>query len=143
VANSFESEQDLQQLIGQYESIRLDFKASALLTNPTERIVKQLTEDVSGFANTEGGVIVVGIREGKNGKKSRGTEIDEGVDPIEMPPDQLEQLSASNISPAIPRLTVRPMALSGEKAGRVIYIVNVPRGITAYQARLLALLRSE
>jgi hypothetical protein len=135
VKNSLETEQDLQRLIGQFESVRLEFKASALLAHDSDRIVKQLTENVSAFANTEGGVIVIGIREGKSGQKSVATEIDEGVDPNEMPPDRLEQLIASNISPSIPGLTVRPILLSGEKAGRVIYIVNVPRGTTAYQAR--------
>jgi len=45
------TEADLRALIGQYESIRLDFKASALLSQPVERIVKQLTEDVSAFAD--------------------------------------------------------------------------------------------
>jgi predicted HTH transcriptional regulator len=77
--NALQTEHDLQQLMGQYESLRLDFKASALLAQPSERIVKQLTEDVSAFANTEGGVIVIGIREGKRGSKSIASEIDEGV----------------------------------------------------------------
>ncbi len=133
--NIIQTEQDLQQLIGQYESIRLDFKASALLAQPSEQIVKQLTEDVSGFANTEGGVIVIAIREGKSGKKSIATEIDEGVDPTDMSPERLEQLIASNISPAIQGLTVRSISLSGAKAGRAAYVVTVPRGNTAYQAR--------
>jgi len=128
-------EQDLQQLIGQYESIRLDFKASALLNQPPDRVIKQLTEDVSAFANTEGGVIVIGIREGKSGKKSVAIEIDEGVDPVQMSPERLEQLVASNISPPIPGLTVQPIPLSGPKAGRVAYVVTVPKGTTAYQAR--------
>lgn len=133
--NSIETEQDLQQLIGQYESIRLDFKASALLAQPTDRTIKQLTEDVSAFTNTEGGVVVVGISEGKRGKKSIAVEIDEGVDPLQVSPEWLEQIIASNISPPIPGLTVRPIPLSGPKAGRVAYVVTVPKGTTAYQAR--------
>jgi predicted HTH transcriptional regulator len=52
--DNIQNEQDLQQLIGQYESIMLDFKSSALLEQPTDRIIKQLAEDVSAFANTEG-----------------------------------------------------------------------------------------
>lgn len=75
------SEEDRHALIGQYESIRLDFKASALLNQPTDRVVKQLTEDVSAFANAEGGVIVIGLRESASGKRSVAAEVDEGVDP--------------------------------------------------------------
>ncbi len=130
-----ETEADLQQLVGQHESIRLEFKASALLAQPTEQIVKQLAEDASAFANTEGGVIVIGIREGKSGKKSVAKEIDEGVNPVQMTPERLEQLISSNISPPIPALRVRPIALSGAKAGRFAYVVTVPKGTTAYQAR--------
>ncbi len=132
---SIETEEDLKQLIGQYESIRLDFKASALLDQPKERIEKQLTEDVSAFANTEGGVIVIGLREGRHGRKSVAKEIDEGCDPLVMPPETLEQIITSNISPPIPGLRVRPILLSGDKEGRVAYIVTVPKGSTAYQAR--------
>jgi hypothetical protein len=134
--DSFRTEQDLQKLIGQYESLRLDFKASALLNSqPPDRIVKQLTEDVSAFANTEGGVIVIGIKESKNGRKSVGSAIDEGVDPAIMPPERLEQLITANISPQILGLVVRPIQLSGVKSGRVAYVIFVPKGVTAYQAR--------
>jgi hypothetical protein len=135
IESNIETEEDLRKLIGQYESVRLDFKASALLDQPTERIIKQLTEDVSAFANTEGGVVVIGLSEGKRGKKSVAVEIDEGVDPVRIPPEWLEQIIASNISPSIPGLTVRPIQLSGDKAGRVAYVVRVPKGVTAYQAR--------
>jgi hypothetical protein len=130
---AFETEEDLQQLVGQYESIRLDFKASALLEQANQQIVKQLTEDVSAFANTEGGVVVIGIREGKAGKKSVAKEIDEGVDPSRTP-EWLEQLIASNISPAIPGLRVRSVPLAGTKSGRAAFVITVPRGTTAYQA---------
>ncbi len=132
---NFFTEQDLQRLIGQYESIRLDFKASALLSQPPPRIVKQLTEDVSAFANTEGGIIVIGIKESKSGRKSVGAEIDEGVDPSQMSPERLEQLIAGNISPSLTGLVVRPIPLTGTKAGRLAYVVIVPKGTTAYQAR--------
>ena len=81
--HNIETEQDLQRLLGQFESIRLEFKASALLAQPTDRIVKQLTEEVSAFANTEGGMLIIGISEGKSGRKSVAVEIDEGVDPVQ------------------------------------------------------------
>ncbi|MFQ5903576.1 MAG: helix-turn-helix domain-containing protein [Candidatus Binatia bacterium] len=133
--NKIETEQDLERLLGQYESIRLDFKASALLAQPTDRIVKQLAEDVSAFANTEGGVIVIGIKEGKQGKKCVAVEIDKGIDPVQVSPERLEQLIASNVSPPIPGLTVRPVPLSGPKSGRFVYVVTVPKGTTAYQSK--------
>ena len=130
-----ETEVDLKQLLGQYESIRLEFKASGLLLQPAQRIVDQLAQEVSAFANTEGGTIVIGIREGKSGKKSIAAEIDEGVEPATMSPESLEQLVASNISPALPGLTVRAIPLLGTREGRLAFVITVPKGSTAYQAR--------
>ena len=43
---NIETEEDLRRILGQYESVRLDFKASALLDQQRDRIIKQLTEDV-------------------------------------------------------------------------------------------------
>jgi hypothetical protein len=128
------TEQDLQRYIGQSESIRLEFKASALLSHEKDLLVKELTKEVSAFANTEGGVMIIGIKEGKQGKRNIAVEIDEGTDPTHMPPDRLEALIASNISPAVPGLVVRRIDLQGPKAGRVAFVVIVPKGSTAYQA---------
>lgn len=129
------TEQDLQRYIGQSESIRLEFKASALLAHKDrDLIVRQLTEEVSAFANTEGGVMIIGLKEGKRGQRNIAVEIDEGTDPAHMPPDRLERLIASNISPAVPGLAVRQIELHGPKAGRVAFVVIVPKGSTAYQA---------
>jgi hypothetical protein len=94
-------------------------------------MVKQLTEEVSAFANTDGGVMIIGIKE----KNNIAVDIDEGTDSTQMQPDPLEQLIASNISPPVPGLMVRRIPLSGPKAGRFAYVVIVPKGSTAYQAR--------
>jgi hypothetical protein len=132
--HSIYTEQDLQRYIGQSESIRLEFKSSGLLNQDRAQMVKQLTEEVSAFANTEGGVMIIGMKEGKHGKRNIAVEIDEGTDPAHMPPDRLEALIASNISPPVPGLVVRQIELQGPKAGRLAFVVIVPKGSTAYQA---------
>lgn len=135
VEPSIDSEADLERLIGQYESIRLEFKASAILSQPHDRMIDNLTNEVSAFANTEGGVLIIGTADGKSSDKRVAVSIDEGCDPAVMSPERLEKLISSNISPAVPGLVVRPIQLSGQKAGRVAYAVIVPKGSTAYQAR--------
>src|SRR4051794_20746390 len=57
------TEQDLLDLRGASESSRLEFKESRLLNDSKEKIAQTLSKEASAFANSEGGVIVVGMRE--------------------------------------------------------------------------------
>ena len=61
------TKEDLNKLIGQAETIRLEFKQSKIFDEARERIAENLTKAVSAFANTEGGTIVIGIGEAKFG----------------------------------------------------------------------------
>ena len=85
---------DLEKLIGQAESIRMDFKQSLLFTQPRERIADNLTQEVSAFANTEGGVIVIGIAEKRVGKSRISSQIDNGVDIADWSGERIEQILA-------------------------------------------------
>ena len=58
------SEEDIHNLIESKieESIHLDFKASgALGTSSSQK--KEIAKDVSSFANSDGGIIIYGIKE--------------------------------------------------------------------------------
>lgn len=48
-------ESDLQALIGQSEDYHLEFKEASLLKSDNEATAKNLTKEVSAFANAEGG----------------------------------------------------------------------------------------
>ena len=60
--------------------------------------------------------------------------ISEGVDPNLIKPEWLQQVVASNISPPLPGLAVRPIPLSGERGGKVAYVIFVPKGTTSHQS---------
>jgi len=47
------TEDELQSMIGQFESMRLEFKSSRLLAENKQNITEVLTNDVSAFANSE------------------------------------------------------------------------------------------
>ena len=124
----------LNQSLGQTESLRLDFKASKLFTEPPERVAENLSAEVSAFANTEGGTIVIGIVERREGKSRIAERIDDGVLVETWPPERLEQLVTSNVSPYLPGIRLRTIPLD-ESNTRYAYAIAVPSGTTAYQAR--------
>jgi hypothetical protein len=134
--HAIRTEKDLESLIGQYETMRLEFKSSRILgpDKSKPQIIEDLAKDVSAFANTEGGVLVIGIETGKEAEKAMAVAISEGVDPNLRQPEWLQRVVASNISPEINGLVVRTIQLAGPKAGRVAYVIEVPKGVTAHQS---------
>ena len=124
--------EDLQSLIGLSESQRLEFKSSALLSKNQEHIALELSKEVSAFANTEGGTIVIGIAEGKQGKIPVADRLD-GVG-SEWPSQRIQQLVEGNISPHLVGLRFRAIPLDAERA-RYAHVIHVPAGTTAYQSK--------
>ncbi len=127
------NKEDLDMLIGQAESIRLDFKQSRLFAESHDHIVDNLSRELSAFANTEGGTIVVGIVERRDGKARVADRFDDGVDIKAWSPERIQQLCESNMSPPLRGLRVRAIPLDEMRTKHAIAI-HVPTGSTAYQA---------
>ena len=126
-------EEDLLKLIGQPESIRLEFKSSSLFSTSPDKIKEKLSKSISALANSEGGTIVIGIKEKKISKSYYADSLDEGVEIAKYSAEWLQRILVSNISPYLPGIRVRAVPLSG-KEGRVAFVVFVPDGVTVYQA---------
>ena len=105
------NEEEVLQLIRntQEEFLELDFKRGDSLKN-TDQNKKEISKDVSAFANTIGGTIVYGIEE-----------------------DWLDQVINSNIQPRIPGIRITPINLTSVPDSAV-YVVTIPEGATACQA---------
>ena len=129
------TERDLLLLKGQPESARLEFKSSDLFKKEKPKVIEDLTREVSAFANSEGGVIVIGMRERKEGKTRVADDLDDGVAISEVPPEWLQQTVEANLSPYLPGIRFSAVRLSGAREGRVAYVIGVPKGATAYQAK--------
>lgn len=114
------------------ESLSLEFKRSQALGR-SDKQKKDLSKDISAFANSTGGDIVYGVAEA--GKPpSRFGDIDEGIDSSIISPEWVEQVLTSNIQPKIEGLRVHPIELKTSKPGRYVYVVNVPSSNKAHQA---------
>jgi len=130
---AYSSIEELQSLIDNKieESTTLEYKSSFAKNNAKWK--EELAKDVSAMANSNGGIIIYGIRE-KDGKN--GHSIPEELLPIsnsEMSKDQLSQLLTSHIQPIIEDLEITYIPYD-EHSG--CYVVNVPKCITAHQNRL-------
>jgi len=132
------TKEDLEYLIGQFESLRLEFKDSRLLDpnakgNSLAKIADNLSVEASAFANTEGGTIVIGIAERKEGRARIAEKIDGGVSSADWWPERLQAVVESNLSPHLTGVRLRQIFLD-ETRTRCAFVISIPQGTTAYQA---------
>jgi hypothetical protein len=108
------------------ESIDLDFKASNSLQN-TDGKKKEISKDVSAFANSAGGTIVYGVLE--DGFVATG--LDRGSDPSEITKEWLENVINSSIQRRINGIRIHQVDLVTTSQGRVAYLVTIPQSTQA------------
>ncbi|MFA5224444.1 MAG: ATP-binding protein [Candidatus Omnitrophota bacterium] len=122
---------DIEQLINTQteENINLDYKASDSL-DKTDGKKKEISKDVSAFANSDGGVIIYGVRE-NSAQRNLPEKIDVGLDPSIISKEWIEQVVNSGIKPKIQGLRIKSVTVDSEK---VIYVIYIPKSMTAHQA---------
>lgn len=101
------------------EGLMLDYKAVEALLPKTDRIKKEISKDVSSFANSAGGTIVYGIIE----KGHLPVSID-GIDPQTVTREWLDQVISSRIQQRIDGVLINQVQLSD---GNVVYVVIIPQ----------------
>jgi predicted HTH transcriptional regulator len=127
-----ESQADLELLIKDAveESLTLDYKAADSLAN-TDGKKKDITKDVSAMANSDGGLIIYGIREHADPALKHKPEALDPVDRTAVTKEWLEHV-INNIRPRLaPRIVPIPLD-TGPNHGA--YVVEVPQSDTAHQA---------
>ena len=126
------SEADVNALIGQSESIRLEFKSGALFGDTSDtKWVDDISKQVSAFANTEGGELILGVKEEKKGN----TRVASGIDgvPTTLARERLQKLIEGNVSPDLLGVRFQVVNLL-RHTDRVVFVIQIPPGSTAYQA---------
>lgn len=112
------------------ESLTLEYKAADALER-TDRKREQITKDVSAIANSDGGILIYGLKEYGNDERKHLPEKIDPIDRTQFSKETLEQV-INNIRPHIPGLVIYPVVLNS--SNEVAYIVDIPRSNTAHQA---------
>jgi len=113
------------------ESLQLEFKSAGAI-GKAPQLKKEISKDVSAFANAIGGTIVYGIAE-----SSEGTGIAESIDTVdsrEFPTEWLDQVINSTIQPKIPGIVIQTIKVDEQHAERVVHCITVPESTTVHQA---------
>lgn len=118
--------QNVLQLIEnkEEESIYLEFKDGRAL-GTEERKKKEISKDVSAFANSKGGVIIYGLSE-KNHTAEKLSLIDGNV----ITKEWLEDVINSTIERSIGGIQIFPLRYE-QKIEQTIYVVKIPKSINA------------
>lgn len=116
------TEKDILDLIENEieESIYLDFKAGDAL-GKSDNKRKEISKDVSAFANSDGGVIIYGLNE-KNHKAHSLSYINGN----EFTKEWLEQIISSSVQRKISDLKIVPIRFENN-IEKTVYIVKIPK----------------
>jgi hypothetical protein len=113
---------------GVEESLNLEYKSSGALEKQNNKTT-DISITVSAFANSDGGILIYGIKENSGLK-----HIPKELDPIrrkEYPKEWLEQIINDKIKPRLENLKIHPISITDEE---VVYLVEIGKSDTAHQA---------
>lgn len=134
-------EENLKELISNEiaEDLHIEYKESRLLAREPQSAkddcIEKLTKTVSSFNNSDGGVIVIGMKARREDNRNCPEDFDDGFTESDFSKTWLVQVINSNISPSIPDLRVNLVKLTGEREGKVAFVIYVPKGTRAVQAK--------
>ncbi|WP_313197426.1 ATP-binding protein [Rhizobium sp.] len=113
-------EADIQQLVtdGQTEGLSVEFKRDMYGNSDSDK--KEFLKDLSSFANSAGGQLIIGVDEAQGAASS--------ICPLTVDADatllRLEQIAQSAIEPRIVGVRMRAIPISG---GGFVFMARVPR----------------
>lgn len=118
--------EDLMMLIEERisEDKVLDFKRDLKVDADIDK--KELAKDVCAFANSSGGIILIGVDEDDNAKASELTGVDIKSEDVLI--RKIQQILQARISPRIPGIRFRKIDLEN---GRSVFAVEIPKSFVS------------
>ncbi|MGX9726345.1 MAG: AlbA family DNA-binding domain-containing protein [Candidatus Electronema sp. VV] len=119
--------EDLKKIIEMKvpESLHLDYKASPAFS-PEKK--DEICKDVSAFANSDGGMLIYGIREEKVNKIGYPASIDDGIETNKFGKEWIDQILTSNIRPVLSGVEIAEIKMSENRSVMVIHVPKSFRG---------------
>lgn len=102
------------------ESINIEFKSSGALSKQ-ESVKKEISKDVSAFANSDGGIIIYGIEENKH-VASKLSFIDGNI----FTKEWIENIIISTIQPKIDNFKIIPIRFEDD-IKKSVYVLKIPK----------------
>lgn len=127
------TQKDIEQLISDRatETLTLEFKGPDALKK-TDKCKREISKDVSAFANSVGGTILYGINESE--EEPSCAESMSPVVPAEISTEWLDQVINSNIHRKINGVKIIPIPIKTDDSEGVVYAIQIPESTTAHQA---------
>lgn len=116
------------------ENLHLDYKGFRAIAKQSKE-KKEISINVSAFANSDGGTLIYGIKEYDERGKSHLPEKIESIDGKEFTKEWLEQIINSTISPRIQGVIITPIQIGNKEDNQVVFVVEIPKSNTAHQAQ--------
>ncbi len=104
----------------------LDYKASLAIGEWTDTRRNELAKDICAFANSAGGIIVIGIGE----LEHKPVLLDDGVDTARVSKEAVESALMARIAPRIDSLTIKEIP-NPEKPNYAYFVIGIPRSMRA------------
>ncbi len=114
------------------ENLNLEYKGAESL-GKSDGKKKEISKDVSAFANSDGGIILYGMKEFDDLPKRHLPEKIDVINRIEYSKEWLEQIVNSNIYPRISNILIKPIRI-GQDSDKVVYAIEIPKSSTAHQS---------
>lgn len=102
------------------ENLHLDYKRLQSLTD-----TKEISKDISAFANSDGGVVIYGVIE----KNNTPEQIDDSLEQFNKSKEWLENVVTSNINPIIDGVIITP--INNPDSGNQLFVIEVPMSARA------------
>ena len=111
---------------GEQENISLEYKSSLAIGDWSDRKRNELSKDLCAFANSAGGIIVIGVGEVAH----KPAVLDDGVDTRIASKEAVESALAARISPRIENLTIKEIP-NPQAPFFSFFIIGIPRSMRA------------